>query len=200
MMFIRFDNQQLTELQQEHEVLVNTLKDQYENNYNASKTSIEQQILSIQQQYRTSIDKNSEILQKEIDDQKEKNDLNEKMQNLVLISVKENYELEIRNLKTESNSLLEKTKFFNVLKFLTLEKKNEKALLNLENNINAENSSKMSDREVRDREERERDKREREREEIEREREVREREEEAKVVADARAADLQVQISERTYH
>lgn len=170
-------------MQQEHEVLINTLKDQYENNYNASKTSIEQQILSIQQQYKISIAKNSEILQKEIDDQKERNDLNEKMQNLVLISVKENYELEIHNLKTESNSLLEKMKFFNVLKFLTLEKKNKKALLNLENNINTEYSIKMLDREERDREIKER-----------------EREEETKVEADARAALLQIQISERTYH
>jgi hypothetical protein len=199
-------------LQQEHEVLINTLKDQYENNYNASKINIEQQILSIQQQYEISIAKNSEILQKEIDDQKEKNDLNEKMQNLVLISVKENYELEINNLKMESSSLLEKIKIFNVLKFLTLERRNEKALLNLENNINAEYSIKMLDKEVREREERgreerERDKRvreerQRETEEIERERERIERAkgEEAALVADARAAALQIQISERTYN
>jgi hypothetical protein len=205
-------------LQQEHELLINTLKEQYENNYNASKTSIEQQLFSIQEQYKNSIVKNSEILQKEIDDQKEKNDHNQKMQNLILISVKENYELDILNLKTESNSLLEKMKFFNVLKFLTLERKNEKALSNLENKKNAEYSIKMLDREererglrereerdreekdriVRERNEKERDEREREREE--REREVRDRGEEAQLEADARAAVLQVKISERTYH
>lgn len=198
-------------MQQEHEALTKSLKEQYENNYNASKIIIEQQILSIEQQYKISITENSEILQKEIDDQKERNDLNEKMQNLVLVSVKENYETDIRNLKTESNSLLEKMKFLNFLRFLTLEKKNKKSSQNIENKIKVE----YVDREERERDELEWEKEEleREREEMEREervRKVREREErvrvereigeKAQLEADARAAVLQVQISERTYH
>ena len=114
--FFRLDNQQLCDLQQKHEKCITTIKEQYENDCQASKTLIHQQILFIHQQT-----KNSENFQKIIDGQKEEIYENDKKFNLLLHSEKEDCEVQNRKLKLEYVSVFQKIKTFNMLKISLIE-------------------------------------------------------------------------------
>lgn len=82
---------------------------------------------------------------KMLNDKNEETNQNEITNNSVIISVKEEYELQICNLKTEKDSLLKKIKCFNILRFLTIEKKHNIELKNLENVINEKNDLNITE-------------------------------------------------------
>lgn len=141
----RLDNQQLIDLQRRHEEYIITIKEQYQNKEDAPQILNKQQILFLEQKFENELSINFEKFQKIMIDKKEENNQNEIKNNLFLISVKEEYELQICNLKTEKDSELIKIKCFNILKFFAIEKKHKTELKNLENFINAKNNAKITE-------------------------------------------------------